>query len=103
MSRRIHACGVQELADGEMKALSDDALSLAICRVNDEWFAFENNCTHQDFPLTEGAVDGTEIECPLHGARFCLRTGAIRAVPASRPIRVFRTHVEGDAVHVEIP
>lgn len=103
MSRRIHACSVQELADGEMRAVADAPLPLAICRVKDEWFAFENNCTHEDFPLTEGAVDGVEIECALHGARFCLRTGKVRAPPASCSIRVFPAHVEGDAVQVEIP
>lgn len=103
MSRPIHACGVQELADREMKVIADAPFPLAICRVKDEWFAFENNCTHEDFPLTEGAVDGTEIECALHGARFCLRTGAIRAVPATCPIRVFPVRVKGGAVVVDIP
>jgi len=103
MSRRLRACGVQELADGEMRVVADAPFALAVCKVKDEWFAFENNCTHEDFPLTEGAVDGFEIECALHGARFCLRTGQIRAVPASCPIRVFPVHVEGDVVHVDVP
>jgi nitrite reductase/ring-hydroxylating ferredoxin subunit len=103
MGRRIHACGVQELADGEMRAVAHARLALAICRVKDEWFAFENNCTHEDFALTEGAVDGTEIECALHGARYCLRTGEVRAIPASCPIRVFPVHVVGDVVQVELP
>jgi nitrite reductase/ring-hydroxylating ferredoxin subunit len=103
MSQSIHACDVQELAEGEMKAVADAPIALAVCRVQGEWFAFENNCTHEDFPLTEGAVDGTEVECALHGARFCLRTGAIRAVPASCPIRVFPTRVDGTAVLVDLP
>jgi len=46
MSQRIHACGVQELADGEMREVANAPFALAICRVKDEWFAFENNCTH---------------------------------------------------------
>ncbi len=103
MSRRIRACSVQELADGEMRVVENAPLALAICRVKDEWFAFENNCTHEDFALTEGAVEGTEIECALHGARYCLRTGAVRAIPASCPIRVFPVHVDGDVVQVELP
>lgn len=103
MGQPIRACNVQELADGEMRVVANAPLALAVCRVKDEWFAFENNCTHEDFPLTEGAVNGTEIECALHGARFCLRTGEIRAVPASCPIRVFPVHVNGDAVYVELP
>lgn len=103
MSQRIHACRLQDLADGEMRVVANAPLPLAICRVKDEWFAFENNCTHEDFELTEGALDGAEIECALHGARYCLRTGAVRAIPASCPIRVFRVHLDGDAVQVELP
>jgi nitrite reductase/ring-hydroxylating ferredoxin subunit len=94
---------VQELADGDLRVVADAPMPLAICRVKDEWFAFENKCTHEDFPLTDGCVDGTEIECPLHGARYCLRTGEVRAFPATCPIRVFKVHVDGDAVHVDLP
>lgn len=86
-----------------MLAVEGVSVALGVARVGDAWFAFENNCTHEDFPLTEGMVDGAEVECALHGARFCLRTGAARAVPASCGIRVFPVCVEDGAVHVELP
>jgi len=103
MTHKLRVCGVQDLANGDLRAVPDAPIPLAICRVQDEWFAFENNCTHEDFPLTEGDLNGFEIECPLHGARFCLRTGEIRAVPATCPIRVFPVHWDDHAVHVELP
>ena len=99
----LRACAVDALKDGELLAVEGAGLPLGICRVGDEWFAFENNCTHEDFALTEGAIDGAEIECALHGARYCLRTGAVRAIPASCPIRVFPVRIENDQVHVELP
>lgn len=102
MSAVIRACAVDELADGEMRELTHAPQPLAICRVGSEWFAFQNNCTHEDFPLTEGAIDGTEVECPLHGARFCLRSGAVRAIPASTGIRVFPVVIENGNVFVEL-
>lgn len=99
----ITACAADSLKDGEMLAIETADLALAVCRVGGEWFAFENNCTHEDFSLTEGMLDGTEIECALHGARFCLRSGAVRALPASCGIRVFATRVEDNEVRVELP
>lgn len=86
-----------------MLAIEGAGLALGVCHVGGEWFAFENNCTHAEFPLTEGLLHGTEIECALHGARFCLRSGAVRSAPATCGIRVFRTRVEHNEVRVELP
>ncbi|MGQ0620607.1 MAG: non-heme iron oxygenase ferredoxin subunit [Panacagrimonas sp.] len=97
----IRACAVSDLADGEMQPVGHAAQRLGICRIAGEWFAFENNCSHEDFALTEGALDGMEIECPMHGARFCLRTGAVRAIPASCGIKVYPVRVESGEVLIE--
>ena len=99
----VRACTVDGLKDGEMQPVAGTADPIAIARLGGEWFAFENNCTHDDFPLTEGIIERGEIECPLHGARYCLRTGKVRAVPANCSIRVYPVHVIGDDVLVELP
>lgn len=86
-----------------MLAVEGAPVPLGVTRAGGVWFAFENNCTHEDFPLTEGMVDGEELECALHGARFCLRSGAVRAIPASCGIRVFPVCVEDGSVYVDLP
>lgn len=86
-----------------MLAVVGAPTKLGVARADGRWFAFENNCTHEDFPLTEGLVDGQEVECALHGARFCLHTGAARAVPATCGIRVFPVCIEDGVVYVEMP
>jgi nitrite reductase/ring-hydroxylating ferredoxin subunit len=102
MNRLLRACAVTDLADGEMRAVENGMKPLAICRAGGEWFAFRNNCTHRNFPLTEGFLEGTEVECPLHGARFCVRTGALKALPAPRGIQVFPVRIEGEVVLIEL-
>ncbi|MBL6751325.1 MAG: non-heme iron oxygenase ferredoxin subunit [Nevskia sp.] len=102
MSRLIRACAADELADGQMRAVADAPEPVAICRVGGEWFAFSNNCTHRKFPLSEGFVEGTEVQCPLHGARFCLRTGAVREIPARWDLEVFPVRIERGEVFVEL-
>lgn len=99
----IRACGVRDLVDGELRAVEAAPQPLGICRSGDQWFAFANNCTHEDFPLTEGGVDQGEIECPLHGAKFCLKTGAVRAIPATEPIAVFPVRIVGTDVLIDLP
>ena len=60
-----------------------------------ELFALDDTCTHQDASLADGWVEGCEVECPLHASRFDLRTGAVDAPPAKRPVRAHRVVVAG--------
>ena len=66
-------------------------IDVAVVRVGDEVFAIEDVCSHADFPLSEGEVDGCTIECALHGSRFDLRTGKPTGPPATPPVTVFPT------------
>ena len=63
-------------------------------------FAIEDVCTHDGAELTGGTIEGAEIICPRHGARFCLRTGEALTPPAYEPVRVFETKIEGGRLWV---
>jgi 3-phenylpropionate/trans-cinnamate dioxygenase ferredoxin subunit len=73
---------------------------VALARTGNEYFAIEDICTHDGAELTGGAIEGTEIICPRHGARFCLRTGEALTPPAYEAVRVFEIRVEGDRLWV---
>ncbi len=66
---------------------------VAVARSGDEFFAIEDVCTHDGAELTGGGIEGTEIICPRHGARFCLRTGQALTPPAYEPVKVFETKI----------
>lgn len=66
---------------------------IAIARSGSEYFALEDVCTHDGAELTGGAIEGSQIICPRHGARFCLRTGEALTPPAYEPVRVFETKI----------
>ena len=55
-----------------------------------------------EVPLSEGEVEGTTVECWLHGSRFDLRTGKPTGLPATEPVPVYDTKIEGDTVLVEM-
>ena len=79
------------LREGEAVSLPVGPRLVAVARSGGEFFAVEDVCTHDGAELTGGAVEGAEIVCPRHGARFCLRTGQALTPPAYEPIRVFET------------
>jgi 3-phenylpropionate/trans-cinnamate dioxygenase ferredoxin subunit len=83
-----------ELPDGQAKSMTVGRRMIAIVRNGAEYFAIEDICTHDGAPLTGGEIEGNEIICPRHGARFCLRTGEALTPPAYEPVQVYETKIE---------
>ena len=87
----IDAGPTADLHDGEAISIPVGRRMVAVVRSGDEYFAIEDICTHDGAELTGGTVEGAEIICPRHGARFCLRSGQALSPPAYEPVRVFET------------
>ena len=75
---------------------------IAVANVQGVFYAFDDECTHEQCSLAEGDLAGTTLTCMCHGAEFDVRSGVVLAPPAVVPIRVYRTRVEGDALYIEI-
>jgi 3-phenylpropionate/trans-cinnamate dioxygenase ferredoxin component len=73
---------------------------VAVCNVNGEFYAIDDVCTHDGGSLDQGELEGDEIECPRHGARFDVRTGAAIQLPAFEPVETHEVRVEGETVQV---
>ena len=92
-----------DLARGARLMAEVDGYYLQVVRVGDELYAFEDRCTHDDAPLDDAAIEATEIICPRHGARFCLKTGAALTPPAYEPLRVFAVRQFEERIEVCVP
>ena len=86
--------GPANLGDGQTRSLAVGRRMVAIARSGEEYFAIEDVCTHDGAELTGGEIEGAQIICPRHGARFCLRTGEALTPPAYEPVRVFATRID---------
>ena len=75
---------------------------IAVANVGGTFYAFDDTCTHEQCSLADGDLAGTTVTCLCHGAEFDVRTGAVLAPPAVVPVKVYRTRVEGDALHIEV-
>lgn len=94
---------VSKIADfpsnGRLSTIVDDRAVLVI-KVADQFYAIEDVCTHDGQPLTDGPINGCEITCPRHGARFDVVTGKALCMPATSPVPRFAVKVEQDQIFV---
>ena len=95
-------CTLDELSSDSALRVELPAIDVAVVRVGGEIFAIEDVCSHADFPLSDGEIDGCTIECALHGSRFDLRTGKPSGPPATLPVRVFPVTVADGDVYIEL-
>jgi naphthalene 1,2-dioxygenase system ferredoxin subunit len=103
MSTTWHdAAALEDLWDNAGMAVTVQGRELALFRVGDEVMATDPMCTHGHARLCDGFVEGHEVECPLHQARFDLRTGAVRCGPATEGVAVYPVRIDGGRVWVEL-
>lgn len=91
----IDAGAVAGWADGDTRTVAAGRRMILVARAADAFYAVEDVCTHDGAELGGGLIEGTEIICPRHGARFCLRSGAALSPPAYEPIGTFETRIDG--------
>ena len=92
---------INEIEPGGRKEVLVDETPVLIVRVGDQFYAIEDVCTHDGQALADGPVQGSEIVCPRHGARFDLATGKALCMPATQPIRTFQVEVRDGQVFVK--
>jgi len=98
----LTVCKVDDVKPGSAKRFDVDGHRLCIVRIGDDWYAIADECSHEDYSLSEGDVweDECEIECPKHGSTFSLTTGEPQTLPATQPVPVYEVRIDGDDVVV---
>ena len=89
-----------ELSPGEVMYVEVGNDPVALINLEGEFFALHDMCTHQDASLSDGEVIGDEIECPMHGGAFEIRTGLPTNFPVVVPVETFAVKTVGDVVLV---
>ena len=81
------------LAEGSLTRVVHEGRPILLCRVGDAVHAVADACTHEDVSLSLGSLSGHCLRCPLHGAAFDVRDGAVLAEPAERPLATWPTAI----------
>ncbi len=104
MSEFVKVATVDEIPLNGSKLVEIEEERVAIFNLDGEFYAIADVCTHDGGPLVEGkVVNGCQVQCPRHGARFDIRTGAALSFPAFEATETYAVRIDGDEVWVESP
>jgi glycine betaine catabolism B len=81
----VRVADTSEIPPGSMKVFKLASGEIFIANVDGSFFALPNKCTHVGGPLGRGKLTGSVVQCPWHGSKFDVRTGAVVQGPAARP------------------
>lgn len=96
----------EDLSPGQAKLIDVDNVMIAVLNIDGEYHAIEDVCTHDGSPMLgcglelEQVIEGAEIICPRHGARFCIKTGKALTPPAYEPTIIFPVRVVNGIIQV---
>lgn len=104
MPEFLKACPAAEVPPGAMKRVVLDDYPIALYNCGGTLTATGDMCSHAEASLSEGVLDcaAGAVECPLHGARFDVRTGKALCLPAVSPVKVFPVKIEGGDIYVGV-
>jgi nitrite reductase/ring-hydroxylating ferredoxin subunit len=99
-AQRVYVCNVEDMEDGDTRSV-DAGEPVAVYRVDGDFFATSDSCSHEQWSLgEEGELDGHEVLCTLHMARFDVRSGAALCFPAMLALKKFTIEVKDGKVYV---
>jgi 3-phenylpropionate/trans-cinnamate dioxygenase ferredoxin subunit len=101
MPNYVKVATVTDIPPGAKKIVEVDGVEVVVVNLDGAFYALEDVCTHDGGPLGEGRLDGCQLICPRHGARFDVRTGAALTMPAFEPAPTYAVRVQDGAVLIE--
>ncbi len=100
MAEYVTVATTDELKPGDRTVVEVGEHYIAVFNVDNQYYAIEDVCTHDDGPLAEGELNGFVIECPRHGAQFDIRSGKVLRMPAITPVPRYDVRVQDGAVQI---
>ena len=102
MAKLVKIAAARDVPPGQAAVFTVERQRIALFNVEGTYYAIGDTCTHRFGPLSEGAVQGTQVTCPWHGADFDLKTGTALGPPAQQGVPSYRVVIEGGDVKIEI-
>lgn len=96
----LNVAPTDDVPPGERLVFEVGRTWIVLFNVGGQFYAVEDECTHEEFPLSEGVLTDYSIECAKHGACFDIRDGRVLAPPAFLPVKTFPVRVEDGQIQV---
>jgi 3-phenylpropionate/trans-cinnamate dioxygenase ferredoxin subunit len=91
-----------DCSPGQLKGVMANGTSVVLANVDGSIYALLDQCSHEEYPLSDGEIEGDELVCVYHGARFECATGRNTALPAVRPVKSFPVEIRDGDVYVDV-
>lgn len=98
----VRVTRVADCPVGQLRSVSAQGEQIVLANVDGTICALQDRCSHEEYPLSDGELDGGDLVCAYHGARFDACSGARKALPAVLPVRAYPVEVRGDDVYVDV-
>lgn len=95
-------CDLDDVEEDEPYRAEIDEIGYAVFQLGDAYFVTADLCTHGPGCLSDGFVEGFEVECPFHQGRFDLRTGAPTAPPCEIAIQTWDPVIRDGGIYINI-
>ena len=102
MSHWVKVAAVGDCAVGMLKGVMADGVPVVLANVEGAICALRDQCSHEDLPLSDGELEGSDVVCLYHGARFDACSGARKTLPAIRPVKSFPVDIRDGEIFVDI-
>ena len=103
MKKWVEAARIEEFAESDRKMVDlGGKIQVGIYKVEGKFYAMSAWCTHQRATMVHGCLDGFELMCPLHGARFDIRNGRVLSLPAVQDARTYTLKIEDDVIYIRV-
>ena len=101
MTDWIKVSTLEECPPGSLRSVMVGMDPVVLVNVDDTIYAAVDRCSHEDLPLSDGEMEGTNLVCQYHGARFDIRTGSPKGLPAVKPIKTLPVEIREDGIYIQ--
>jgi len=96
------AAKLNAINPGSMLKIKLQNHTILLANIDGEIYAIDDQCSHEDASLYNGALKGDCVECPLHSSRFSFKTGKPMELPATEQIKTYKVKIENDDIFIAL-
>ncbi len=100
MAEWVRVATLEECPPGSLRPVMVGSDPVVLANVDGTVHAVRDRCTHEEFPLSDGELEGNILVCPYHGARYDVSSGAARGLPAVKPVKSYPVEIREDGIYI---
>ncbi|MDA0310967.1 MAG: non-heme iron oxygenase ferredoxin subunit [Gemmatimonadetes bacterium] len=102
MANWVRVAGLADVPEGKLLGIMAGSIPVVLANPDGDVYALRDECSHETYPLSDGELDGGDVVCLYHGARFECASGRNKALPAVRPVKSFPVEIREGEIFIDV-